>query len=145
MTTDEFTNTIRLKMEKDMIFKCDLGIKDKDCFIDELHDEVDDMIGPNPTMLLGSAVLGCLSSSLIFCIGKKKMSLDDLEAQAEIKGKRNEKGYLRVTEINVKLIPKTNDKDVQRRLQSCLKIFENFCTVTQSVRKGIPVNVDVQI
>jgi len=89
--------------------------------------------------------MGCLSASLIFCLKKRNFELDDFEAEAELKGGRNEKGFIRVNEINVKLIPKTNDENVKKRLEKCLKIFEKFCTVTESVRKGIPVNVYVEL
>jgi uncharacterized OsmC-like protein len=30
------------------------------------------------------------------------------------------------------------------RVARCLEIFENYCTVTQSVRKGIEVTVNVK-
>jgi len=95
MSKDEFTNKIRLRLENDMIFKCDIGIanmKLKDCYIDETNIEQADMWGPNPTMLLASAVAGCLSASLIFCLKKKNFTFDEFEAEAELKGGRNEKG-----------------------------------------------------
>ena len=142
----DFTNRVKLKLEKDMIFKCDMGdMNVKDCYIDETNVKEADMWGPNPTMLLASAVMGCLSASLIFCLKKRDLKLDEFEAEAELKGGRNEKGFLRVKEINVKLTPKTNDEKVKDRLNKCLKIFEKFCTVTESVRAGIPVNVDVKL
>jgi uncharacterized OsmC-like protein len=39
------------------------------------------------------------------------------------------------------------DLDVEetdkKRVSRCLDIFENYCTVTQSVRKGIEVTVNI--
>jgi len=143
---DEFKNVVKLKLEKDMIFSCDMGdMKVEECYIDETNVHEADMWGPNPTRLLASAVLGCLSASFIFCLKKRDYNLDDFEAEAELVGGRNEKGYLRVKEINVKLNPKTDDEEIRRRMQKCLKIFEQYCTVTQSVREGIKVNVNVEI
>jgi len=34
------------------------------------------------------------------------------------------------------------EEDVAR-LERCASLFEDFCVVTESVRKGIPVNVSV--
>ncbi len=144
--TDEFKTKVKLQLEKDMIFKCDMGdLKVEECYIDETNADQVEMWGPNPTMLLASAVLGCLSASFVFCLKKKNLILDDLKAEAELIGGRNEKGFLRVKEINVKLNPKTDNEEVRKRMQTCLKIFEQFCTVTQSVRNGIKVNVDVNL
>ncbi|NVM04850.1 MAG: OsmC family protein [Candidatus Helarchaeota archaeon] len=146
MSGDEFTNIVKLKLEKDMIFKCDMGdLKVKDCYIDETNVNEADMWGPNPSRLLATAILGCLSASFIYCLKKREFVLDSYEAEAKLIGGRNEKGFLRVKEINVKLMPKSDNEDVQRRMEKCLKVFEQFCTVTQSVRAGIKVNVNVDI
>ena len=131
-------------LDSQMIFKCDLGnMKVKDCYIDEEHHEEVNMVGPNPSRMLALGVLGCLSASYIFCLQKKKLSLNDYKAEAEAIISRNKKGFLRVKEINVKLIPKTDNPDVIKRMEQCKKMFEQYCTVTESVRAGIQVNVAI--
>jgi hypothetical protein len=55
---------------------------------------------------------------------------------------RNEQGYFRVSSIDVELSPELLDRD-RPRLQRCEQLFEDFCIVTESVRRGIPVNVKV--
>lgn len=128
-----------------MIFKCDLGdMKVKDCYIDETHDTEVDMFGPNPSRLLGLALLGCLSASFIFCLKKKELTLKDLTADAKIHIGRNEKGFLRVLKIDVNIKTKINDPDTRKRAEQCRKMFEQYCTVTQAVREGINVNVNVE-
>ena len=42
-------------------------------------------------------------------------------------------------------MPRSNDEKVQKRIKQCSKIFERTCTVTESVRAGIKVNVDIDI
>jgi hypothetical protein len=37
-----------------------------------------------------------------------------------------------------------NAEDLPRS-KTCLEIFEDFCIVTESVRKGIPVDVEVEM
>ncbi|MFX0028357.1 MAG: OsmC family protein [Candidatus Hermodarchaeota archaeon] len=139
--------------ESQMIFKCDLGtMKVKDCFIDEEHHQEVDMLGPNPSRLLGLGILGCLSASFIFCLKKRNFNVDDFSAEAEVIISRNEKGFLRVKKIDVNIQPQISDPVALKRAKQCLKtakdgvsFFEQYCIVTQSVRSGIEVNVNFDL
>ena len=123
--------------ESQMIFKCDLGnLKVKDCYIDEEHREEVDMLGPNPSRLLALGVLGCLSASFIFCLKKRNFKVDDFTAK----------------KIDVNIQPKITDPETLKRAKQCLKsakdgvsFFEQYCIVTQSVRSGIEVNVNLDL
>jgi len=53
---------------------------------------------------------------------------------------RNEKRQFRITHMSVKMFPQADDVE---KLKRCRSFFEDFCIVTQSVRKGIPVDVEV--
>ena len=141
----ESITTVKIKLEKDMIFKCDMGgMKLKDCYIDDTNQEEADMWGPNPARLLGIALLGCLSSSFIFCLQKKNFTTQDLEAVGEVIIGRNEKGFVRVKRINVVIDIKIDDPAMRKRAEQCKKMFEQYCTVTAAVVEGIEVNVDVK-
>jgi len=139
--------------ESQMIFKCDLGsMKVKDCYIDEEHHEEVDMLGPNPSRMLALGVLGCLSASFIFCLKKRNFKVDDFKSEAEIIINRNEKGFWRVKKIDVNIEPKIGDPEALKRAKQCLKstkdgvsFFEQYCIVTQSVRDGVEVNVNIDI
>lgn len=141
------------EFESQMIFKCDLGnMKVKDCYIDEEHHEEVDMLGPNPSRMLALGVLGCLSASFIFCLKKKNLNVDDFKGEAEVTIARNEKGFLRIKKIDVDIEPSIEDPDTLKRARQCLKgtkdgvsFFEQYCIVTQSVRSGIQVNVNINI
>ncbi|MHC1591434.1 MAG: OsmC family protein [Candidatus Helarchaeales archaeon] len=142
---DEIQTHVHLELEKEMIFRCDMGImKVEECYIDETNQEAIDKWGPDPTKLIAAAVLGCLSASFIFCLQKKKLTIEDFSGDATVVIARNEHDLLRIKEINVKLKPKTDDPAIKKRIEQCKKIFERYCTVTESVRAGIPVNVDIQ-
>jgi len=135
---------VGITLERDMIFKCNLGeMKVKDCFIDDTHEEEADMLGPNPSRLLGLALLGCLSASFIFCLKKKELTVDDLKAEAELTIARNEKGFWRVKKIEVELNITINDPETRKRADRCKKMFEQYCIVTQAVREGIDVEVNL--
>ncbi len=139
--------------ESQMIFKCDLGsMKVKDCYIDEEHYEEVDMLGPNPSRMLALGVLGCLSASFIFCLRKRNFKVDDFKGEAEVTLARNEQGFWRVKKIDVEITPKIEDPDALKRAKLCLKpmkddvsFFEQYCIVTQSVRAGIDVNVNLNL
>ncbi len=144
--SEEMGAKVGLSLEKGMIFKCDLGdINVKDFYIDEEHNKEEDMIGPNPSRLLGLAILGCLSASFVFCLKKKELEVEDLKAEADVVIKRNEKGFWRVKEINVNIKSKINEPDAKKRADQCKKMFEQFCIVTQAVREGIEVKVNLNV
>ncbi|MBA7499773.1 hypothetical protein ES704_02520 [subsurface metagenome] len=135
---------VGLSLEQEMIFSCDLGdMEVKDCYVDDTHKDEVDMLGPNPTRMLGLALLGCLSASFIFCLKKRNLTLDDLKAEAELTIARNKKGFWRVKKIDVEIDIKISDPDTRKRADQCRKMFEEYCVVTQAVRKGIDVEVNV--
>ena len=55
---------------------------------------------------------------------------------------RNEEGRWRVKRMKVWLHPEV-DEGQRRQMEWCVEIFEQYCVTTQSVRKGIDVEVEV--
>jgi organic hydroperoxide reductase OsmC/OhrA len=55
---------------------------------------------------------------------------------------RNDAGRLRIGGLRVRIEPLVDDAD-SGRLRRCLAVFEDYCVVTQSVRGGINVDVEV--
>jgi uncharacterized OsmC-like protein len=135
---------VSITLEKEMIFRCNLGdMNVKDCYIDDTHKDEVDMLGPNPSRLLGLALLGCLSASFIFCLKKKNLTLDDLNATAELTIARNNKGFWRVKKVDVDINMEISDPVTRKRADQCKKMFEQYCVVTQAVREGINVEVNL--
>lgn len=98
--------------------------------------------GPSPVQLLAAAVGNCLSASLLFALRKYKQNPEPLSCEIEAHVGRNDQGRTRVLAIDAKLrlgVP----ADTLQHLDRVLEQFEEFCTVTQSVRAGIPVTVHV--
>ncbi|MCI0695400.1 OsmC family protein [candidate division KSB1 bacterium] len=98
--------------------------------------------GPNPARLLAAAVGDCLSASLLFCLQKAKMEVKDIKTHVTGSQVRNEKGRLRIGQLDVEIKVDLHDGQYDR-INRCLGLFEDYCVVTASVRKGIPVNVVV--
>jgi uncharacterized OsmC-like protein len=99
--------------------------------------------GPDPGRLLAAAIGGCLSASLLFCAQKLRLKMSGLHADISVTHTRNEKGRLRIGKIDVEIDPRIDEPDDQK-LQKCLSLYEDFCVVTQSVRKGLDVSVKVK-
>jgi len=98
--------------------------------------------GPSPMQLLAAAVGNCLSASLLFALRKFKQRGEPIRAAAVAHEGRNEDNRLRVKSIEVRIDLGVPARDVQS-LERILASFEEYCTVTQSVRQGIPVAVEV--
>lgn len=95
---------------------------------------------PNGMRILAAAIGNCLSASLVFCLGKHGVKLEHgLVARVRMEIVRNEEKRLRVGHVRVELVvPPDVAPDA---LDACRSSFESFCTVTESVRAGIPVEV----
>jgi organic hydroperoxide reductase OsmC/OhrA len=98
--------------------------------------------GPNAAAVLAAAVGNCLAASFAFCLRKARVEPVDLTAAVVARVARNEQGRFRIGSIDVELAPDVRDSD-RPRLERCERLFEDFCVVTESVRRGIPVNVKV--
>ena len=96
--------------------------------------------GPNPVRLLAAAIGSCLSASLLFCLSRAKIPVHDLTTDVHVDLARNDRNRLRVGRVSVRLHPAVDDPGA---LASCLTTYEDFCIVTQSVREGLDVQVDV--
>ena len=114
----EENSVAEIRLEKGLIFKTNIGLgRFNDFFIDETLENTNDLRGPDAAQLLGMAVMSCLSASFIFCLNKRNLNPEDLEARAEIFFQKIEKGFTRVKEINIKITPKTNDEPTLKRIE----------------------------
>ncbi len=100
-------------------------------------------LGPNAAAVLGAAIGNCLSASLVFCLRKARLDVLDLTTTVVTHVTRNDQGRFRISGIDVEITPQLTGPD-NARFERCEALFEDFCTVTESVRQGIPVNVKVE-
>ena len=100
--------------------------------------------GPNAARLLAAAVGNCLSSSALFCMRKARVPVTGMRTTVRTTLVRNEAGRLRIGGVEVELHPEVPDEE-QARIARCLDLFEDFCLVTESVRAGIDVGVEVTV
>ena len=100
--------------------------------------------GPNAARLVAAAVGNCLAASLVFCLRNKfRGNPGRVRATATGRLERNERGRHRIAGIDVTIaLPDGGEK--LPHLERCLEQFEDFCVVTESIRRGIPVSVKVE-
>jgi uncharacterized OsmC-like protein len=98
--------------------------------------------GPNPAAVLAAAVGNCLAASFVYCLRKARVEPTGLTARVTSHVARDGRGRFRIAAIDVALSPEgmTADGNSTKR---CEEIFEDFCTVTASIRQGIPVSVSL--
>ncbi|MDQ1280594.1 MAG: hypothetical protein QG670_1857 [Thermoproteota archaeon] len=123
-------------------FKVEFDLKEIPTLIVDEAKPIGEGLGPSPTRLLSASIGHCLSSSLLYCLRRAKVNIKGLETTVKADTERNEKGRLRIKNIDVKVHLVLDEKD-KPKVNSCLEVFEDYCTLTQSVRKGIEVNVSI--
>jgi organic hydroperoxide reductase OsmC/OhrA len=141
------TESLGFELELEQLSGYEFKVKfDKPQFAELLLDEPAPLgadRGPNAARLIAAAVANCLSASLLFCIaGKFKQPIGPLRTRVRAELARNDKGRMRIGRIDVTIRLAESVDDIVHA-QRCLAQFEDFCVVTESVRRGIPVGVRV--
>lgn len=140
----ENTFEVTLTREDRYRFRIDFGDGHGGTFEMDEPEPLGEGAGPNATRVLGAAVGHCLSASLLFCLGKARVDVAGLQTKVTGTIERNEQGRLRVGGMKVCVAPEL-EGEVSPRITKCLDVFEDFCTVTASVRSGLEVDVEVDL
>ena len=141
MSADEHV-TVKVDLDEDYRFEVDFGqLGVMPLTVDE-PPPLGGGHGPNPARLLAAATASCLAASATFCLRRSRIEVEGMHAEATATLGRNEDGRWRIEGIRVQLRPEVAAKDAHR-LGRCLELFEDYCVVTQSVRAGIPIDVEV--
>jgi uncharacterized OsmC-like protein len=97
----------------------------------------------DPAQLLASAIGSCLSASLAHCLRKSRVEAGPVKARVTTRVARADRGKMRVAGVEVELDAGVAEED-RERARRCVGLFEDYCTVTQSVREGFPIGVSVK-
>lgn len=99
--------------------------------------------GPNAARILASAIGNCLAASLVFCLGKRGVKVaHGIVANVAMDIVRTPERRLRIGQVRVAL--RAPSDIPAEALDACRGVFEEFCTVTASVRQGIDVEVTLE-
>ena len=123
-------------------FVVDFGSALAPLLVDEAE-PIGDGTGPAPEQLLIAGVANCLCASLAFALGKFRQDGGGIRAEARCSIGRNAENRLRIEGIAVSIALGAPVADMPR-IDRVLDQFQRFCTVSESVRSGIPVAVSVR-
>jgi uncharacterized OsmC-like protein len=110
-------------------------------YLSDEPDPVGDAAAPSTPALLGSALGHCLSASLLETLKHSHIDVLGCETQAVAVVKPNAEGNPRIDRVEVTIRPLIAERNP--RMQRCEDVFENYCTVTSSVKRGVEVRVKV--
>lgn len=131
--------SVSLRLLKDYKFEVDFG--DFGQLITDEPPPLGEGAGPNPARLLAAAVTNCLGASLLFAIRKFKGEIQTLTAEVQGHLERID-GRWRIPEMHVRIQLPEGIESLPH-LDRALSQFEDFCIVTQSVRRGIQIHTTV--
>lgn len=142
--SDESTRfTIHLEQERDYEFRVKFDWPGVDDLRVDEPAPLGSSRGPNAARLVAAAVANCLSASLFFCLRDKfKQRPGPLRAEVTGQLERADRGRLRIGSFDVAIHLAERAESVGH-LDRCAQQFEDFCVVTESIRRGIPVRVRV--
>lgn len=142
-SSDDLRFEIEVEQDRDFRFVVDFGQDGVETLQTDEPEPLGDGEGPNPARLLAAAVGNCLAASLLFCLRKQDVEPEGLLATVTGTLTRTARGRLRVGQIDV-VLTVDGPPGSEPGLDHCLERFEDFCMVTESVRKGIDVMVEVR-
>jgi uncharacterized OsmC-like protein len=99
--------------------------------------------GPNAARLVAAAAANCLSASLLFCLAKQEPPANSVRTEATAIMVRTENKRLRIGGMEVRLVI-SDELAGSNKFPRCKELFEDFCTVSASLRNGIPIKVSVE-
>jgi uncharacterized OsmC-like protein len=141
---NELAEWITLTSESGYRMTIDFGPKEWESLVLDEPPPLGSGTGPSPDQILAAAVAGCLVASLRYCLEKARIDVERVSARVRPSVARNEKGRLRIASISA-VIEASLGEASSGRAQRCVELFQDFCTVTESVRHGIPVDVRVEL
>lgn len=133
--------TVRLTQRRDYQFDNQFGAQVPTLLIDEPA-PLGRGEGPSPMQLLAASVGNCLAASLLFALRKYNQSGEPIGCSVDAEVGRNTDKRLRVSAMTARLTIGVPADGIEH-LQRILSTFEDFCTVTGSVRQAFPVTVEV--
>lgn len=130
---------VKLRLLENYVFELDFG--DFGNIVADEPEPLGQGEGPNPARLLAASVANCLCASLLFALRKFNDNPSGLTATVSGTPERQD-GRWRIAHLQVRVQLADAAIDLPH-LDKALAQFEDFCVVTQSVRQGIAVDIEV--
>lgn len=111
-------------------------------FLSDEPDPVGAASAPATPALLATAVAHCLSASLLETGRRARVPITGIRTRATAVVEPNAEGNPRIARIEVDLAPSL-EHDHPRK-QRCEEVFQNYCTVSSSLKSAIDIDVNVR-
>lgn len=141
MSVDQQIRTVHLEHLEQFRFRIDFGQGEQQLIADE-GPPLGSSTGPEASRLLAAAIGNCLSASLFLCLQKSRVGVESMKTTVTLTIGRTEQGRLRVARGDVQIALKT--EKAAGKVERCLGMFEDYCTVTATLRNAFPVDVKVE-
>jgi uncharacterized OsmC-like protein len=110
-------------------------------FVSDEPDPVGSNSGPATPALLATAVCHCLSASLLETSRKARLAIVGMRSRATAVVVPNAEGNPRIRRIEVEIDPLLAEDNPRKEL--CEELFQNYCTVSSSLKPAIEIQVAV--
>lgn len=102
-------------------------------------------LGPSPVEYILIGIAGCLGSTLAFCLQKKKIEIEELEVILDGKLNHSDDPLLKlmIAKVDVELILSIKGNPSPEDIELCIKTFQNYCVVSNSILNGFPIEAKV--
>jgi organic hydroperoxide reductase OsmC/OhrA len=140
--SDEKSFKVTMERKEGFVFNVDFNLEDVPNLIMDEPEPVGEGSGPNASKLLAACLGNCLSASLLFCLQKARLDVKNMITTASGTMKRNKDGRWRISEVFIK-INISSEKEASP-FDRCIDIFKDYCIISESVKNGIPIKVEVK-
>lgn len=101
-------------------------------------------LGPSSVEYILIGIGGCLGSTLAFCL--KKYDIEIKELEINVNGTLSHSGplkRLRLIKVDTDIFLSTKNTDKTKEIDECIMNFKEHCVVSNSIIKGLPIDVNV--
>lgn len=100
--------------------------------------------GPSPVEYILVGIGGCLGSSFIFCLEKNNFEIKELNIVVDGKmTHRKPYNHLELVNVSVELNILDFEGKSKKKFDKCLEIFREYCIISNSLIRGLPIDVKV--
>ncbi|MGV9173528.1 MAG: OsmC family protein [Promethearchaeia archaeon] len=102
--------------------------------------------GPSPVEYFLLGIGGCMASTFVFCCQKNEIEIHDISItiDGQLTHREDRENLLQFQKIEgyIMFIPKHGEQNKQA-IKQCINDFQKYCVVSNSLRQGIPLSVNV--
>lgn len=117
----------------------------KDILIDEPRSFKGSDRGPSPVEYILIGIGSCLGASFIHCCNINNFEIQKLNIVVDGKlTHRKPYNHLELVNVKVELNIIHSEGKKNKKFEKCIEIFREYCVVSNSLIRGLPINVNIK-